>query len=90
VSDVAREYQVSWPSAHKALVSAATAWLPEPQQTSRMGSTRPGSVRSAGSSTDNLAVSSRFEARVASAACGGVRADFGNANGGRGGGTAAR
>ena len=37
VSDVAREYQVSWPTAHKALVSAAAAWLPEPEPTTRLG-----------------------------------------------------
>ena len=47
VSDVAREYQVSWPTAHKALVSAAAAWLPEPEPTSRLGidETRFSSVR---------------------------------------------
>lgn len=47
VSDVAREYQVSWPTAHKALVSAAAAWLPEPEPTSRLGidETRFRSVR---------------------------------------------
>ena len=30
VSEVAVEYDVSWPTAHKALVVAATKWLPEP------------------------------------------------------------
>jgi len=47
VSDVAREYQVSWPTAHKALVSAAAAWLPEPEPTTRLGidETRFRSVR---------------------------------------------
>jgi len=47
VSDVAREYQVSWPTAHKALVSVAAAWLPEPEPTSRLGidETRFRSVR---------------------------------------------
>src|SRR5207342_2977536 len=47
VSDVAREYGVSWPTAHKALVVAATKWLPEPQPTSRLGidETRFASVR---------------------------------------------
>jgi hypothetical protein len=47
VSDVAREYQVSWPTAHKALVSAAAAWLPEPEPTSGLGidETRFRSVR---------------------------------------------
>ena len=47
VWDVAREYQVSWPTAHKALVSAAATWLPEPEPTSRLGidETRFRSVR---------------------------------------------
>ncbi|MGH3100361.1 MAG: ISL3 family transposase, partial [Thermoleophilia bacterium] len=47
VSDVAREYGVSWPTAHNALVSAAAAWLPEPEPTSRLGidETRFSSVR---------------------------------------------
>ena len=47
VSDVAREYGVSWPTAHKALVVAATMWLPEPVPTSRLGidETRFRSVR---------------------------------------------
>ena len=47
VSDVAREYQVSWPTAHQALVSVAAAWLPEPEPTSRLGidETRFRSVR---------------------------------------------
>jgi transposase len=30
VSDVAGEYGVSWPTAHKALVAAAAKWLPDP------------------------------------------------------------
>ena len=30
VSDVAAEYGVSWPTAHKALVVAAATWLPTP------------------------------------------------------------
>ena len=51
VSDVAGEYGVSWPTAHKALVAAATRWLPEPDPTTRLGSMRPGSGRSAGFST---------------------------------------
>jgi transposase len=47
VSDVAREYQVSWPTAHKALIAAAARWLPEPAPTSRLGidETRFRSVR---------------------------------------------
>ena len=48
VSDVAREFGVSWPTAHKALVVAATKWLPEPPPTSRLGidETRFRSIRS--------------------------------------------
>jgi transposase len=47
VSDVAAEYGVSWPTAHKALVAAAARWLPEPQPTTRLGidETRFRSVR---------------------------------------------
>jgi len=47
VSDVAGEYGVSWPTAHKALVAAATRWLPEPDPTTRLGidETRFRSVR---------------------------------------------
>ncbi len=47
VSEVAGEYGVSWPTAHKALVFAATKWLPEPTPTSRLGidETRFRSVR---------------------------------------------
>jgi transposase len=47
VADVAREYGVSWPTAHKALVAAAARWLPEPEPTSRLGidETRFRSVR---------------------------------------------
>jgi transposase len=37
VADVATEYAVSWPTAHKALIAAATRWLPEPGPTSRLG-----------------------------------------------------
>jgi transposase len=51
VSEVAAEYGVSWPTAHKALVAAAARWLPEPTPTARLGSTRRGSGRSAGSWT---------------------------------------
>jgi hypothetical protein len=36
VCEVAAEYQVSWPTAHKALVAAATKWLLEPEPTSRL------------------------------------------------------
>ena len=32
VSDVAGEYGVSWPTAHRALVAAAARWLPEPDR----------------------------------------------------------
>ena len=47
VSEVAREYQVSWPTAHKALVAAAARWLPAPTPTGRLGidETRFRSVR---------------------------------------------
>ena len=47
VSDVAREFGVSWPTAPKALVDAAARWLPEPEPTSRLGidETRFRSVR---------------------------------------------
>lgn len=47
VSDVAAEYGVSWPTAHKALVAAAARWLPEPAPTGRLGidETRFRSVR---------------------------------------------
>ena len=47
VAEVAREYGVSWPTAHKALVAAAARWLPEPEPTSRLGidETRFRSVR---------------------------------------------
>ena len=47
VSEVASEYGVSWPTAHKALVAAAARWLPEPEPTSRLGidETRFRSVR---------------------------------------------
>ena len=47
VSEVAGEYGVSWPTAHKALVVAAARWLPEPAPTTRLGidETRFRSVR---------------------------------------------
>jgi transposase len=47
VSEVAAEYGVSWPTAHRALVAAAVRWLPEPAPTSRLGidETRFRSVR---------------------------------------------
>lgn len=47
VSEVAAEYGVSWPTAHKALVAAAARWLPEPTPTTRLGidETRFRSVR---------------------------------------------
>jgi transposase len=47
VSDVAAEYGVSWPTAHKALIAAAARWLPEPEPTTRLGidETRFRSVR---------------------------------------------
>jgi len=47
VSEVAAEFEVSWPTAHKALIAAAAKWLPEPTPTSRLGidETRFRSVR---------------------------------------------
>jgi len=47
VCDVAREYGLSWPTAHKALVAAAARWLPAPAPTTRLGidETRFRSVR---------------------------------------------
>jgi transposase len=47
VADVAAEYQVSWPTAHRALVAAAARWLPEPEPTAVLGidETRFRSVR---------------------------------------------
>ncbi|MGI8769468.1 MAG: ISL3 family transposase, partial [Propionibacteriaceae bacterium] len=47
VSEVAAEYGVSWPTAHRALIAAAIGWLPEPTPTSRLGidETRARSVR---------------------------------------------
>jgi transposase len=47
VSEVAREYGVSWPTAHRALVAAADRWLPEPTPRTRLGidETRFRSVR---------------------------------------------
>jgi hypothetical protein len=47
VANVAAEYRVSWPTAHKALVAAAAHWLPEPEPTAVLGidETRFRSVR---------------------------------------------
>lgn len=47
VSEVAGEYGVSWPTAHRALIAAAARWLPEPPPTRRLGidETRFRSVR---------------------------------------------
>jgi transposase len=47
VTDVATEYGVSWPTAHRALVAAAAGWLPEPEPTAVLGidETRFRSVR---------------------------------------------
>jgi hypothetical protein len=47
VTDMAAEYGVSWPTAHKALVVAATRWLPDPEPTAVLGidETRFRSVR---------------------------------------------
>jgi transposase len=47
VSEVAAEYGVSWPTAHKALIAAAVKWLPESAPTTRLGidETRFRSVR---------------------------------------------
>lgn len=36
VLEVAAEFEVSWPTAHQALVTAAASWLPEPTPTSRL------------------------------------------------------
>ena len=33
VDEVARSHRVSWPTAHRALVAAASRWLPEPEPT---------------------------------------------------------
>ena len=51
VADVAAEYSVSWPTAHKALIAAAARWLPAPAPTAVLGSTKPGSGRCGGSWT---------------------------------------
>jgi transposase len=47
VTDVATEYGISWPTAHRALVAAAARWLPEPEPTTVLGidETRFRSVR---------------------------------------------
>jgi transposase len=47
VAEVAVEYGVSWPTAHKALIAATARWLPEPRPTGRLGidETRFASVR---------------------------------------------
>ena len=47
VAEVGREYGVSWPTAHRALVAAATRWLPAPEPTPVLGidETRARSVR---------------------------------------------
>ncbi len=47
VDEVARCHGVSWPTAHRALVAAATQWLPEPEPTRVLGidETRARSVR---------------------------------------------
>jgi transposase len=47
VSEVAKEYRVSWPTAHRALVAAAVRWLPAPEPTQVLGidETRSRSVR---------------------------------------------
>ncbi len=47
VSEVAQEYGVSWPTAHRALVGAAARWLPAPVPTRVLGidETRSRSVR---------------------------------------------
>ena len=46
-SEVAAEFEVSWPTAHRALITAAAKWLPEPAPTSTLGidETRFRSVR---------------------------------------------
>jgi hypothetical protein len=50
VSEVAGEYGVSWPTAHRALITAAARWLPEPTPTTRLGIDETRFRRSAGSS----------------------------------------
>ena len=47
LTDVAAEYGVSWPTAHRALVTAAARWLPAPEPTAVLGidETRFRSVR---------------------------------------------
>src|SRR5690606_14045062 len=47
VSDVAAEHEVSWHTAHRALIAAATAWLHAPESTRVLGidETRARSVR---------------------------------------------
>jgi transposase len=47
VSEVAGEYQVGWSTAHKALITLAARWLPEPEPTRVLGidETRARSVR---------------------------------------------
>lgn len=47
VSDVAGEYELSWPTVHKALITAAKKWIPEPEPTRALGidETRARSVR---------------------------------------------
>ncbi|OFE15185.1 hypothetical protein BA895_22790 [Humibacillus sp. DSM 29435] len=47
VSEVAAEYQVAWATAHRALITLAARWLPEPEPTRVLGidETRARSVR---------------------------------------------
>jgi transposase len=47
VAEVGREYGISWPTAHRALIAAAASWLPPPEPTPVLGidETRARSVR---------------------------------------------
>jgi transposase len=51
VTDVAAEYGVSWPTAHRALVTAAARRLPEPEPTAVLGIDETDSGPCGGSST---------------------------------------
>src|SRR5215217_7596287 len=49
VADVAGEHEVSWHTAHRALVAAAARWLPAPTPTRVLASMRPAPAACAGS-----------------------------------------
>ena len=65
VSEVAVEYDVSGPTAHKALVVAATRWLPEPSPPPGWGSMRHDSGRFAGSWTGAISTRDRVLLAIA-------------------------